>query len=178
MTMTEEELRYPIGKFVAKENYTSDELREAIRKIETLPARLEEASRNLSDFQLDTPYRPDGWTLRQVLHHVPDSHSNAYIRFKWALTEDAPLIKAYNEKAWALTPETALSPKMSIDVLKALHIKWVTLMKSLSNEQLKRAYIHPDTGKLNRLDNMIAMYAWHGDHHLGHIESLKKRMGW
>ena len=103
---------------------------------------------------------------------------NAYIRFKWALTEDTPTIKAYDEKAWAQTPEIALDPKISIALLKALHVKWVALLKSLSPQDLQRQYIHPETKKLNRLDNIIGMYAWHGEHHLGHVMSLKERMGW
>ena len=176
--MTEEELRYPTGKFAARENYTTEDLQQFIRRIESLPAKVEEATKSLTASQLNTPYREGGWTLRQVLHHIPESHMNAYIRFKWALTEETPTIKAYNEKAWAETPEIVLDPRISIDLLKALHVKWVALMKSLSQKDLQRQYIHPETHKVNRLDNMIAMYAWHGEHHLGHINSLKNRMRW
>ena len=176
--MTEEELRYPTGKFAARENYTTEDLQQFIRRIESLPAKVDEATKTLTASQLNTPYREGGWTLRQVLHHIPESHMNAYIRFKWALTEETPTIKAYNEKAWAETPEIVLDPRISIDLLKALHVKWVALMKSLSQKDLQRQYIHPETHKVNRLDNMIAMYAWHGEHHLGHINSLKNRMRW
>jgi len=176
--MTEDELRYPIGKFAPRENYTAEDLQQFIRRIESLPAKIEEAAKPLTTAQLSTPYREGGWTLRQVLHHIPESHMNAYIRFKWALTEETPTIKAYNEKAWAETPEIALDPRISIDLLKALHVKWVALLKSLSPKDLQKQYLHPDTKRYNRLDNMIGMYAWHGEHHLAHITSLKDRMRW
>ncbi|HMI67214.1 MAG TPA: putative metal-dependent hydrolase [Cyclobacteriaceae bacterium] len=177
--MTEDELRFPIGKFTPKENYTTEDLQQCIRRIEALPAKIEEAAKTLTPAQLNTPYREGGWTLRQVLHHIPESHMNAYIRFKWALTEDTPTIKAYNEKAWAETPEIVLlDPRISIDLLKALHVKWVALLKSLSPKDLQKQYLHPDTKRYNRLDNMVAMYAWHGEHHLAHITSLKERMRW
>ena len=176
--MTNDTLRYPIGKFVPQEKYTAEEIKKNISRIEALPAKMEAAALNLTPAQLDTPYREGGWTLRQVLHHVPESHMNAYVRFKWTLTEETPTIKAYNEKAWALTPEIYLDPAISINLLKALHVKWVALLRNLSPEDLQRQFIHPETKKYNRLDNMTAMYAWHGEHHLGHITSLKERMGW
>ena len=176
--MTEDEVRYPIGKFTPRENYTAEDLQQFIRRIESLPAKIEEAARPLTAKQLNTAYREGGWTLRQVLHHIPESHMNAYIRFKWALTEETPTIKPYNEKAWAETPEIVLDPRISIDLLKALHVKWVALLKSLSPKDLQKQYLHPDTKRYNRLDNMVAMYAWHGEHHLAHITSLKERMRW
>ena len=176
--MTEDELRYPIGKFVPKENYTAEDLQQFIRRIESLPAKIEKAVANLTVAQLNTPYREGGWTIRQVVHHVPESHMNAYIRFKWALTEETPTIKAYNEKAWAETPEIVLDPGISIDLLKALHVKWVALLKNLSAKDLQRQYLHPETNRYNRLDTMMGMYAWHGEHHLAHVTSLKMRMGW
>jgi hypothetical protein len=176
--MTEDELRYPIGKFTPREKYTAEDLQQFIRRIESLPAKIEEAARPLTAAQLSTPYREGGWTLRQVLHHIPESHMNAYIRFKWALTEENPTIKPYNEKAWAETPEISLDPKISIELLKALHVKWVALLKSLSPKDLQKQYLHPETKRYNRLDNMMGMYAWHGEHHLSHITSLKTRMGW
>ena len=171
--MTDDALRYPIGKFTPQEKYTTEELQVIISRIEALPAKLEEAAGKLTRAQLDTPYREGGWTLRQVLHHVPDSHLNAYIRFKWALTEETPTIKIYDEKAWAQTPEIHLDPVISINLLKALHVKWVVLLKSLSPQDLQRQYFHPETKRYNRLDNVMAMYAWHGEHHLAHITSLK-----
>ncbi len=176
--MSEEELRYPIGKFSAQESYSPEEIANNIKRIEELPARIESAAKSLSSAQLDTTYRDGGWTLRQVIHHVPESHMNAYVRFKWTLTEDRPTIKPYDETQWARTPEISLDPGLSINLLKALHAKWVALLKSLSPAQLQRDFYHPDSKKYNRLDRMIAMYAWHGEHHLAHITSLKKRKNW
>lgn len=170
--------RYPIGKFEPKENYTSEEIKQNIERIVALPAKIEKAIQGLSSSQLDTPYREGGWSVRQVVHHVSDSHMNAYIRFKWTLTEDSPVIKAYNEKAWAETPETKAPPALSIDILKALHAKWTLLLKSLSPDDLMKDFTHPETGKKMRLDRIAAMYAWHGEHHLAHITSLRERMGW
>jgi DinB superfamily len=173
-----EDLRYPIGKFTPKDVYTADEIKGFITRIESLPARIEQAIEGLTASQLDTPYRDGGWTVRQVVHHVPDSHMNAYIRVKWTLTEDTPLIKAYEEKLWAVTPETTSDPALSLALLKALHAKWVTLLRQVSASDLERSFIHPETKKNVYLKNMIGMYAWHGDHHLAHITSLKERMGW
>ena len=166
--------RYPIGKFEPKENYSTEEVHQHIQRIETLPEKVEQAIRNLSVAQWDTPYREGGWTARQVVHHIADSHMNAYIRFKWTLTENTPLIKAYDEKAWALTPETKADPNLSIALLKALHAKWATLMKALSSDDLQKAFTHPDTKKMVPLNRLIAMYAWHGEHHLGHLGLVKK----
>ncbi len=170
--------KYPIGSFKSKETYTSADLDECIQQIADLPGLLVKEVQHLTVDQLDTPYREGGWTVRQVIHHLPDSHLNAYVRMKWALTEDQPLIKAYNEKAWAETPETKLPPETSLAFLSALHAKWVSLMSHLSPGDLKKEFIHPDTKKPTRLDKMIAMYAWHGAHHLAHITSLKQKMGW
>ncbi|MEI9919754.1 MAG: putative metal-dependent hydrolase [Bacteroidota bacterium] len=169
---------YPIGKFQPKESYTAEEITSYIARIETLPARLEAAIKGLTDQQLDTPYRDGGWTVRQVVHHVPDSHTNAYIRIKWTLTEPTPLIKAYNEKDWAVTAETKLAPDISINVLKALHVKLTTVMRLLTPADLKKEYTHPETGKNVSLERLVHNYAWHGDHHLAHITTLKDRMGW
>jgi uncharacterized damage-inducible protein DinB len=168
--MSEEKLQYPIGKFTAKETYTSEEISALIHSIETVPVKIEEVFKKLSLKQLDTPYRLGGWTARQVLHHIPDSHMNAYIRFKWSLTEDTPLIKAYNEKDWAETYETKLDPALSVALLKSLHAKWVTLLRLLTKEDLQKSFVHPETGKNVRLDRLIALYAWHGEHHLGHLK--------
>ncbi len=173
-----EDLRYPIGKFSAQESHSSEELKSFIHRIETLPVKLESAIEGLSEQQLNTPYRDGGWTVRQVVHHVADSHMNAYIRVKWMLTEETPVIKAYDEKQWAETAETQSEPALSIALLKALHAKWVILLKSLSSVQLQKQFIHPDTKKNVVLHNLMGMYAWHGDHHLAHITELKKRQGW
>ncbi len=177
MEMTQD-LRYPIGKFTSREVYTPGECSELIGRIETLPARLEAAVRGLTDAQLDTPYREGGWTVRQVLHHIPDSHLNAYIRTKWALTEASPIIKAYDEKAWATTPETSGDPAVSLAFLKTLHAKWVILLRALDEDERARTFTHPATGKSVRLDQLMGTYGWHGDHHLAHINGLKNRMNW
>ena len=174
----ENTLQYPIGKFLPKDEYTQPELDQFIARIESLPSRLERETIGLSVSQLDTPYREGGWTVRQVIHHVADSHMNAYIRFKWSLTEATPIIKAYQEKLWAETAETKAEPALSLALLKALHSKWVVLLKHLSPTDLKKEFIHPDSKKHVSLDKLMGMYAWHGDHHLAHITSLKSRMKW
>jgi hypothetical protein len=174
----EDELRYPIGKFVSKDLYSAQEVFDAIEKINSLPTKLENSVSRMSEDQLNTPYRDGGWTVRQVLHHVPDSHMNAYVRTKWTLTENAPLIKAYNEKLWADTPETTADPSLSLNLLRTLHAKWVILLKQLKEDDLQRHFVHPETGKSVKICTMINMYAWHGDHHLAHITSLKERMKW
>jgi hypothetical protein len=170
MSSNDELLRYPIGKFMPKDSYTSQEMQEGIKRIEILPGKIEDLVRNFSAGQYDTRYREGGWTARQVLHHLPDSHMNAYIRFKWTLTEETPMIKAYDEKLWAETPEVKLDPQVSVNFLKALHAKWVALLKLIKPEDLKREFIHPETKKNIRLERLVAMYAWHGEHHLGHLE--------
>jgi len=165
----DEALRYPIGKFSPQDSYSKEEISTNIRRIESLPAKVDAAIKNFSEAQLNTPYRDGGWTIRQVVHHMADSHMNAYIRFKWTLTENTPTIKAYDEKAWALTPEVKLDPAISLNFLKALHVKWVSLLKELKMEDLSKEFIHPETHKHILLSRLIALYAWHGEHHLGHI---------
>jgi hypothetical protein len=170
--------RYPIGPFAAKDNYTNAEVEANIGRIEALPAKLEAAVAGLTAQQLDTPYREGGWTVRQVVHHVPDSHMNAYIRTKWTLTENTPTIKAYDEKAWAETPDIKSDPTVSLTLLKALHAKWIVLLRNLTPADMAREFYHPDSKKHQRLDRVIAMYAWHGEHHVAHITELKKAKGW
>lgn len=170
--------RYPIGKFQAAESYSSKDLEGFVSRIASLPERLESAINGLTTAQLDTPYREGGWTVRQVVHHVADSHLNAYIRTKWALTEETPTIKAYDEKAWATTPEMTADPALSIRLLKALHARWTILLGGLSDLDVQKTFIHPATRKSVRLDQLMAMYAWHGDHHLAHITELKKANNW
>lgn len=171
----DDSLRYPIGKFTPRESYTAEELKECISRIESVPAKIEAVLSTLTARHLDTPYREGGWTARQVIHHIADSHSNMYIRVKWMLTEEMPVIKAYNEKSWAETPETKLDPFISLNLLKALHVKLVTLLKLLKPADLLREFIHPETGKNVRLDRLIALYAWHGEHHLGHLLIVAKK---
>ncbi|SKC57532.1 YfiT family bacillithiol transferase [Ohtaekwangia koreensis] len=173
---SDEQLRYPIGKQKSEESYTLDQVKANIKRIEAIPAQFEKIAGTLSAQQLNTPYREGGWTARQVLHHVPDSHLNAYIRIKWALTEETPTIKAYDEKAWADTYETQADPSISIALLKALHAKWVVLLNDLSEKDLERKFFHPDSKKYIRLDQAIATYAWHGEHHLGHLKIVAGKL--
>ncbi len=172
------DLRYPIGKFQGKESYSPQEVAALIQRIETLPLKLNSAVVTLNESQLDTPYRDGGWTLRQVIHHMADSHSNAYIRIKWTLTESTPLIKAYEEKLWAEAPDHSLPIFLSLNVLQALHAKMVALAKVIPHESLAKKFIHPESKKEVRLDQLLGLYAWHGEHHLTHITSLKERKGW
>jgi len=168
-------LRYPIGKFTARDSYSTDELQHCIERIENLPREIEKVINSMTVKQLDTPYREGGWTARQVVHHMADSHMNAYIRIKWSLTESTPTIKAYDEKAWAETPETKLDPVISIDLLKALHVKWSALLRRLSPADFQKEFMHPETKKYMRLDRITAMYAWHGEHHFGHLKIVANR---
>lgn len=172
------DLRYPIGEHKHEGPVTDEDIARWIGQIEALPEQMRQAVAALTDEQLDTPYRPGGWTLRQVVHHVPDSHLNCYIRFKWALTEDEPLIKAYDEQRWAeLVDYRVLPIEMSLDFLALLHGKWVILLRSLSREQLARRFVHPDSGPID-LASALGSYAWHGRHHLAHINSTIEREGW
>lgn len=165
--------RFPIGKFVPQESYTQDEISKLIHSIESLPERIENTYKQLvASNSLEIPYRQEGWTARQVIHHLADSHMNAYIRFKWTLTEDTPTIKAYNEKAWAETYEIKEAPVLSVQLLKALHAKWVALLRSLTATDLNKCFIHPETGRSMSLERLIALYAWHGEHHLGHLKII------
>lgn len=172
------DLRYPIGKFDWKAEVTPDGLQEALREIETAPQKLRNAVEDLTDAQLDTPYRPDGWTVRQVVHHVPDSHLNSYIRFKLALTENNPTIRPYFEDRWAqLEDGRTGNIEISLSLLEALHKRWILFLRSLSPADFQKTLVHPDSGEL-RLDKNLCMYAWHGRHHTAQIISLRKRMGW
>ncbi len=172
------DLRYPIGKFTFPEQATDAQCRQWIDEIAAAPAALRSAVAGLSPEQLDTPYRPGGWTVRQVVHHVPDSHLNSYVRFKLALTEEEPTIKPYDEARWAELPDTRETPvEVSLGLLDALHERWVTLLRSLSPADLERTFRHPEMGVVPLRKN-VALYAWHGRHHIAHITSLRARMGW
>jgi hypothetical protein len=143
------------------------------------PARIREAVAGLSDEQLDTPYREGGWTVRQVIHHVPDSHLNAYIRLKLALTEDRPTIKPYDEARWAeLIDSRDTPPEVSLALLESLHARWNTLLRSLREEDFQRSFLHPEQQETFTLDGLIAMYSWHGRHHVAHVTALRERMRW
>lgn len=179
--MTEQELenlRYPTGRDKKPENITAAMLAEYVSTIESFPAWLAAAVNELTDDQLDTPYRPDGWTIRQVVHHCADSHMNALARFKFALTEEAPVIKPYLEAAWAGLPDSRMPVDVSLQLLSGLHSRWTFLLKTLRPAQLERTYVHPEHGISFRLDEAMNHYAWHCRHHLAHVTSLKERMGW
>ena len=172
------DLRYPIGKFKYEESPTKDQKQKYLDDIERAPANLRAAVKDLSDQQLNTPYRAEGWTVRQVVHHVPDSHLNAYVRFKLALTEDEPTIKPYAEDRWAELADTQTTPvEVSLAMLDSLHDRWVRLLRSLTPEQWKREFRHPKLGAMP-LEKNLALYAWHGRHHVAHITGLRERNGW
>jgi hypothetical protein len=173
-----DKLRYPIGKFKVPEPTTPAHLNQWIASIETLPAHLRAAVEGLTDEQLSTPYREGGWTVRQVVHHLPDSHMNCYVRFRLALTEDQPSIKTYNQDGWANLFDGQTAPiNLSLGLLEALHARWVLLLRSLSPQQWARTFRHPELGEL-KLETALGSYAWHGRHHIAHIVSLRERMGW
>lgn len=172
------DLRYPIGKFTYDGPLTEDQMRTFLDDIAHAPAKLRAAVQGLSDARLDTPYRPGGWTVRQVVHHVPDSHLNAYVRFKLALTEEVPTIKPYAEDRWAELPDTKATPiETSLTLLDSLHDRWARLLRSLKPEDWKRTFRHPDLGTMS-LEKTLALYAWHGRHHVAHITALRSREGW
>jgi len=170
--------RYPVGQFERREELTPAERRAMIEEISVVPMRMRDAISGLTPAQLDTRYREGGWTLRQVVHHVPDSHLNAYIRFKLGLTEDAPTIKAYDEARWAELADTHETPvKTSLTMLEALHDRWVRLLKSMKPADFQRKITHPENGEMT-LDAVLGLYAWHGRHHIAHITSARERNGW
>ena len=176
------DLQYPIGKFEWIPPESEEQM--ARRRIHyadvltELPSNIAAAVQGLTAQQLDTPYRPEGWTVRQVVHHVPDSHLNAYVRFKLALTEEHPTIRPYDEAKWAQLPDTKITPvEVSLQLLGALQSRWVDLVRAMQPSDFARTLLHPERGTLT-LDQMLAMYAWHSAHHTAHITSLRQRMGW
>jgi uncharacterized damage-inducible protein DinB len=170
--------RFPIGKFHYEGTPSADQRRKFIAEIEQTPAAVRAAIQNLSPKQLDTPYRDGGWTVRQVVHHVPESHMNAYIRFKLALTEDEPTIKPYAEDRWARLPDVQTTAvEISLALLENLHARWVVLLRGLQEAEWKRTFVHPEMGAVS-LEKNLALYAWHGKHHTAHITELRKRMQW
>ena len=173
------DLRYPIGNFSYDGAMTDARRSACVTRIAAAPAALRAAVAGLSDAQLDTPYRPGGWTVRQVVHHVPDSHLNAYVRIRLALTEDTPTIKPYEEARWAELPDARTLPvEASLVLLEALHARWVNLLGGLGAAAGARQLRHPEHGRLMTIDELIAMYAWHGEHHVAHVTSLRTRNGW
>jgi len=180
--MTDKELyalKYPIGQFDCPNKITSEHIENWIVILEQFPNRLENLVSSLTDEQLDTPYRPGGWTIRQVVHHLSDSHHHSYTRFKWALTEDKPIIKAYFETRWAELIDSKSAPiAMSLAHLRAIHSKLVYLLRALPKSDLKACFVHPETNNQVPLDFNVGSYAWHSNHHYAHIEQLLIRKGW
>jgi uncharacterized damage-inducible protein DinB len=173
-----EDSRYPIGKLHVEGEITPPQRVAWIAQIESAPAQLRAAVNGLDESQLDTPYRPGGWTVRQVVHHVADSHINSYIRFRLALTEPEPVIKPYDERLWAELPDARTGPlEPSLTLLDSLHYRWVRLLRSLEPAGFARTFRHPERGVVS-LDQNVALYAWHGRHHVAHITSLRDRLGW
>lgn len=171
------DLRYPIGKFERPDTVTADQRTAWIGDIEATPARFREIVSGLDDEQLDTPYRPGGWTVRQVVHHVADSHMNSFIRFRLGLTEDEPTVKPYDEKRWAELCDSGMPVEVSLQIIEALHRRWVVLLRGMSDADFSRTFRHPEMGSF-RLDSNLALYAWHGKHHEAHIGNLRKTKGW
>jgi hypothetical protein len=173
-----DDLRYPIGKFSAPASTMAGMRTANIRVLRQLPEKLREAVAGLTDAQLDTPYREEGWTARQVVHHLADSHIHAYVRTKRALTEDWPEVKTYHEAAWAELADSRWLPiDGSLTLLEALHGRWVGLLESLTDDDFRRGYVHPDLGRVN-LAKMLALYDWHSRHHTAHITALRARQDW
>ncbi len=173
-----EDLRFPTGRLRIQPELTDARRAELIDRIEATPAAVRKAVAGLDDARLDTPYRPGGWTVRQVVHHLPDSHMNAYIRFRWALTEDNPTIKTYTESAWAELPDARSAPvEPSLTLLESLHDRLVRLLRSFGPAEHHRPFVHPEVGPMT-LDGLLQIYGWHGPHHTAHITSLRQREGW
>jgi len=177
--MTElDDLRYPIGKYNVRGPIDAAQVKAACRDIRELPDHLAAAVSGLNDKQLDTTYRPEGWTLRQVVHHLPDSHVNAYTRLKLALTEDVPVIKTYDEEKWAeLSDGRTLPVEPSLFLLRGLHARWASLLDGLSSAEFERELMHPEAGKFS-IAQLTGLYGWHCRHHVAHITSLRTRSGW
>lgn len=173
-----DDLRYPIGRFDRNQQLPAGGHLELIQSLATVPERMRAAVKGLNEQQIEVPYRPEGWTVRQLVHHVPDSHLNAYIRFKWGLTEDSPAIKTYNEKAWSELPDARTGPiEVSLDLLEAVHRRWDLLLNAMTESDFARTIQHPEWGNIT-LTTMLQLYEWHGRHHVAHIQRLREREGW
>jgi hypothetical protein len=169
------DLRYPVGPVTYDNDVTPAKRTAWVRQIAEAPAALRAAIRGLTDAELERPYRPDGWTVRQLVHHVADSHLNAYIRFKWTLTESNPTIKPYDQDSWAKLPDTRLTPvDVSLDLLEAVHKRWGTILEGLHADEWGRSLMHPEYGPMT-LDRLLQLYAWHGRHHVAHVTELRRR---
>ena len=178
-TPTLTDLRYPIGNFKDPVEVTSDQVLAWILILEKFPAELRATVEKMNDGQLDTPYREGGWTVRQVVHHLVDSHVNSYVRFKLAVTETNPVIKPYFEELWGELPDAKEGPiDFSLNFLEALHKRWTFFLRRMKPEEWQRTYVHPESGKVWKLTSVLALYAWHCKHHHAHITTLAARMGW
>lgn len=176
--MADADIRYPVGKWSPAKSIDADTRRRLIGEIDALPGQLSAAVAGLEDGRLDTPYRAGGWTPRQIVNHVMDSHLNAYVRFKLAITEDNPTIKPYNEQTWAETDDgRTAAVSVSLPVIDGLHRRWVQFLRSLDDAAFGRTLVHPERGPMT-LDDLLQLYAWHGRHHTAHITELRKREGW
>jgi hypothetical protein len=172
------DLSYPIGKFDFKQTVAPAQYPSLIADIAAAPALYRDAVRGLDDAQLDTPYRPDGWTVRQTVHHVADSHMNSYVRLRLALTENEPTVRPYDEKAWAELSDARTAPvELSLQLIESMHARWALILNTLTDADFARTFLHPKIGPL-RLDTNLALYAWHGRHHVAHITGLRQRNGW
>ncbi len=172
------DLRFPIGPWDRRTSLDAAERRSLIEQIAATPAALRDAVRGLDDAQLDTPYREGGWSVRQVVHHLPDSHMNSYIRFKLALTETEPTIRPYDEDAWSKLADSRITPvETSLTLLESLHERWILLLRSLDETDFARKLLHPENGPMT-IDALVSLYAWHGRHHVAHVTSLREREGW
>ncbi|HTQ60154.1 MAG TPA: putative metal-dependent hydrolase [Candidatus Solibacter sp.] len=169
--------RFPIGKFAMPEGVTAERRQAAIEEIASTPSKMRAAVRGLNESQLDTPYREGGWTVRQVVHHVPDSHLNAFVRLKLALTEEKPTIKPYNQAAWAELADAKMPIAVSQTLLDSVHERWDRLWRSLKPEDFVRVLVHPEHGE-RTVDWILFIYEWHGKHHTAHITELRKQKGW
>jgi hypothetical protein len=178
MMATAESLRYPVGPFTPSPSPDATARQRAIADIAALPARIRQAVAGLTDRQLDTPYRPGGWTVRQVVHHLGDSHMNAFVRLKLALTEDAPVVKPYDENAFAGLGDVRLPVGVSLDLLAGLHARWVAVYAALDDHQFMRTFVHPEHSEPQTLDRQAQSYGWHSRHHVAHITALRQREGW
>jgi hypothetical protein len=178
MTKTAEDLRYPIGRFRAVMPITSELRSAAIDAIAGLPERMRAAVADLNDEQLDTPYRPEGWTVRQLVHHVADSHMNAFIRVKLTLTEDNPTIKPYDENTWAVLADMRLPVEVSLGIIDGIHARWSAVYHAMTVEEFERTFVHPEIGAQLTLDWHLQQYAWHSHHHLAHMTELRRAKGW
>ena len=171
-------LQYPIGRLARRDDYTDTERRALLDRLEAQPAEFRRQVSDLSDAQLDTPYRPGGWTVRQLAHHVADSHMNAYMRVKLALTEETPTVKPYDQDAWVqLADITTVPPDVSLALFESVHARLLPVLRAMSSADFRRRLMHPENGPMT-IDDVVSLYAWHGDHHIAHVRGLRERMGW